>query len=62
MHIEQIYFMWKIYHPILNSSLRKYLREFLSKIIGGEKNCRKFVENWVKYKGKIEEFTELSLE
>ena len=37
-------------------------REFLSKIIGGEKNCRKFVENWVKYKGKIEEFTELSLE
>lgn len=32
-NIERIYFMWKIYHPILNSSLQKYPREFLSKII-----------------------------
>lgn len=37
-------------------------REFLLKIMGREKDCREFVEAWIKYKGKIREFTKLALE
>lgn len=37
-------------------------RDFIWKIMGGEKGCREFVEYWVKYKGKIREFAELTLE
>jgi len=37
-------------------------RDFISKIMGGEKGCKEFVEYWVRYKGKIREFSELSLE
>ena len=37
-------------------------REFLLKIMGGEKDCKKFVESWIKYKGEIKEFPELALE
>lgn len=37
-------------------------REFLLKIMGGEQGCKEFVEAWIKYKGKIREFVELSLE
>lgn len=37
-------------------------REFILKIIGGEEGCKNFVESWIKYKGKIKEYTYLSLE
>lgn len=37
-------------------------REFLLKILGGEKGCKEFVNAWIKYKGKIREFAEFSLE
>jgi len=37
-------------------------RDFIWKIMGGEKGCQEFVEYWIKYKGQIKEFPELSLE
>lgn len=37
-------------------------REFILKIMGGEQGCKEFVENWIRYKGKIREFAELALE
>lgn len=37
-------------------------REFILKIIGGEQDCKEFVDQWVRYKGEIKEFAELSLE
>jgi len=41
-------------------------REFMLKIMGGEKGCKKWVEEWVKQKGKIrkimEKFSNLSLD
>ncbi len=37
-------------------------RKFISEIMGGEEGCRKFVEEWVKYKGEIKKFIHLSLE
>lgn len=37
-------------------------RELILKIMGGEKGCKEFVEAWIKYKGKIRQFAELSLE
>lgn len=37
-------------------------REFILKIIDGEEGCKEFVESWVRYKGKIREFVELTLE
>ena len=37
-------------------------REFLLKIMGGERGCKEFVDYWVRYKGKIKEFPNLYLE
>jgi len=37
-------------------------RDFILKIMGGEKSCKDFVENWIKYKGEIKEFPEITLE
>lgn len=37
-------------------------REFILKIMGGERGCKEFVEAWIRYKGKIREYTQLSLE
>ena len=37
-------------------------RDFILKIMGGEKGCKEFVENWIRYKGEIREFSELALE
>lgn len=37
-------------------------REFLLKVMGGEKGCRNFVKNWIKYKGEIKKFVNLALE
>jgi putative transposase len=37
-------------------------RDFMLKIMGGEQGCRDFVEHWIRYKGEIREFVELSLE
>jgi len=37
-------------------------REFLLKIMGGERGCKEYVENWIRYKGKIRKFANLSLE
>ena len=37
-------------------------REFLSEVIGGIRGCKDFVENWVRYKGGINEFVDLALE
>lgn len=37
-------------------------REFLLEIIGGEQGCKDFINNWIRYKGKIKEFPEISLE
>lgn len=36
-------------------------RDFLLKVMGGERGCREFVENWVKYKKGIEEISEFEL-
>ncbi len=37
-------------------------REFILKVMGGESGCKEFVEHWIRYKGEIKEFPELSLE
>ncbi len=37
-------------------------RDFLLEIMGGDKGCRKAVEDWVKYKKEIRKFKNLSLE
>lgn len=37
-------------------------REFLSEVMGGPQGCKKFVEDWVKYKGENREFANLALE
>jgi len=37
-------------------------REFMLKVMGGEQDCKNFVENWIKHKGEIKEFSELALE
>jgi len=37
-------------------------REFISEIMGGIQGCKESIENWIKYKGKIKEFANLSLE
>lgn len=37
-------------------------RDFILEIIGGEKGCQEYVEDWIKYKGEIKEFRELLLE
>lgn len=37
-------------------------REFLLEIMGGEQGCKRFVEDWVKYKGEIKKFASLALE
>jgi len=37
-------------------------REFILRIIGNERSCKEFVEHWIKYKGEIKKFANLSLE
>ena len=37
-------------------------RDFMLKVMGGKQGCIDFVENWIKHKGEIKEFSELSLE
>ena len=37
-------------------------REFMLKVVNGEQGCKKIVEEWIKYKGEIKEFSELALE
>ncbi len=37
-------------------------REFLTQMLGGEINCREFVESWVKHKGDIKTLGEVVLE
>ena len=37
-------------------------RDFLLKVMGGQENCKKAVEDWVKHKGEIKKFVNLSLE
>jgi len=37
-------------------------RDFLLKIIGGSEGAKKTVEDWVRYKGEIKKFAELTLE
>ena len=37
-------------------------REFILKVMGGEQGCKDFIENWVRYKGEIREFSDLALE
>ncbi len=37
-------------------------RKFISQIIGGNKSCKEFVDNWIKYKGEIKEFDNITLE
>lgn len=37
-------------------------RTFLSEIMNSKEGCKDFVENWIKYKGEIREFVDLSLE
>ena len=37
-------------------------RDFLLKVMGREEGCKKFVENWVKYKGEIKGFNNVELE
>jgi len=37
-------------------------RDFLLEIMGGDDGCRKAVEDWIRYKGEIKKFKDLSLE
>jgi REP element-mobilizing transposase RayT len=37
-------------------------REFLLKIMGGEKGCKEAVEDWIKYKKQIKDFGDIVLE
>lgn len=37
-------------------------RNFISKVIGGKQNCKEFIDYWVKHKGEIKKFPEISLE
>lgn len=37
-------------------------RNFIFEIMGGGQGCRNFVENWVRYKGEIQQFPKLTLE
>ena len=37
-------------------------REFIIQTIGGEENCKEFVESWIKYKGDIRTLAEVVLE
>lgn len=37
-------------------------REFILETMDGGKVCQKFIEDWIKYKGKVKEFPELFLE
>jgi len=37
-------------------------RNFIWRIMNGERGCKKFVEYWVKYKGEIRKFANLALE
>ncbi len=37
-------------------------REFMLEIFGGERACEKFVEDYIQYKGKMQEFPKLFLE
>ena len=37
-------------------------RNFIWRIMKGERGCKKFVEYWVKYKGEIRKFAKLALE
>ncbi len=37
-------------------------RDFILKIMGGEKGCKEFVDSWIKYKGKIRKLTRSFLE
>ena len=37
-------------------------RGFILEIMGGEKGCREFIKNWIKYKSKIKKFPELDLD
>lgn len=37
-------------------------RGFILEVMGGKQACKEFVENWMRYKGEISEFTELALE
>jgi hypothetical protein len=37
-------------------------RNFILKTMKGNQNCKKFVENWLRYKRKFKKFAELALE
>ncbi|MBU2545046.1 transposase [Patescibacteria group bacterium] len=37
-------------------------KELLTSLIGNEEKCKEIINNWVKYKGKIQEYEELALE
>jgi len=37
-------------------------RDFILEIMGGKQGCEEFIKNWVRYKGKIRELPELSLD
>lgn len=37
-------------------------RDFLLEVMGKEEGCKKFIENWVKYKGEIKRFSDIMLE
>jgi len=37
-------------------------RDFLLKVMGGEKGCRNFVEGWVKYKKELKDFNKIAPE
>lgn len=37
-------------------------REFVTQILGGDENCREFIESWIKYKGEIKTLGDVVLE
>ncbi len=37
-------------------------KEFMLREMGGEEECKRFVDDWIKHKGRIKDFSEIALE
>lgn len=57
-------YKWSSYQDYLEKKNFFYVteRKFLSEVMGGEKGCKNFVDNWIKHKNEISKFIELGLE
>jgi len=57
-------YKWSSYPDYIGGKIFPSLtkRNFLLRVMGGKKGCRKFVESWVRYKGEIKDFGDITLE